>query len=188
MADVDARHAALLEPPDQAVQTLGIVLRQAARRLVEDDEVRALPDRRRDLENLLLPYRQLTNGTPHVERRLDGREHRFRAAPHLAFGNEPVAGRHRAEAKILGDRQVLAERQFLVHHRDACSERVGGTGKPDRLALDEDVTARRAHGCPRGSCRACSCLRRSRRTTRGTTRLRSRRSRPAAPPRRETAW
>ena len=35
-------------------KTLGFVLRQAARRLVEDDQPRPLPDRRRDLEHLLL--------------------------------------------------------------------------------------------------------------------------------------
>ena len=38
VADVDARHAALAQPADQLVEPLGLVLRQAARRLVEDDD------------------------------------------------------------------------------------------------------------------------------------------------------
>ena len=47
VADVDARDAALAQPADDRVEPLGFVLRQAARRLVEDDQARALSDRRR---------------------------------------------------------------------------------------------------------------------------------------------
>ena len=139
VADVDARHATVAQPADKRIQTLGFVLRQAARRLIEDDEARALADRRRDLQHLLLTDGQRANRARHVERGVDRRQHRFRAASHLAPGNKTSRRRQAAQAEILGDRQVLAERELLVDHRDARLERIGRAVKADRFAADDDA-------------------------------------------------
>ena len=54
VADVDARDAALAKSADDRVEAFGLVLRQAARGLVEHDQAGTLTDRRRDLQHLLL--------------------------------------------------------------------------------------------------------------------------------------
>ena len=92
MADVDARDAALAQPADQLVEPIGFVLRQAARRLVEDDDPRAVCDRRRDLQHLLLADRSASPTARSTS--IDGRDrgqHLRRAAPHLAQRDETGA-------------------------------------------------------------------------------------------------
>ena len=102
MADVDAGHAALAQPADDRVEPLGFVLRETARRLVEDDQSRSLPDRRRDLEHLLLAHRQRTHGSGDVEPGIDRRQHRLRAAAHLALRDKAARRRQAPEAEVLG--------------------------------------------------------------------------------------
>ena len=136
VAHVDAGHAALAKPADDRVEPLGFVLRQAARRLVEDDQPRALPDRRGNLQHLLLADGQRPDGPRDVEAGIDRREHRLSAAPHLALRDKAARRRQAPEAQVLGHRQVFAERELLVDHRDARLQGVGRAGKPDGLAAD----------------------------------------------------
>ena len=82
VADVDARHAPLVQSRNQAIQRLGLMVRQAAGRLVEHDDPRAAADRRRNLQHLLLRDAQLRDLSPHVDRGADCREHRLGLAPH----------------------------------------------------------------------------------------------------------
>ena len=72
--DVDAGDAALAQAPHERVQPVGLVLRQAAGRLVEDDHARAAADRGGDLHHLLLAERQLADRAMHVD--AVGRRHR----------------------------------------------------------------------------------------------------------------
>ena len=104
---------------EQRVEMFGLVLGQAAGRLVEDDHARAAADRGGDLHHLLLGDRQLTDQAPHVDGRLDRGQQRAGALLHLAREtNDPAPGQI-AEAEVLGDRQVLAERQLLVDDADS---------------------------------------------------------------------
>ena len=69
---------------DELVEFFGLVLRQAARRLVEDDDPRAAADGRRDLDHLLLPDRQLADRAADVDLGAGRGQSFFRAPPHLA--------------------------------------------------------------------------------------------------------
>jgi hypothetical protein len=139
VADVDAGDAAGPQPSDQRVEPIGLVLRQAARRLVEDDQLCALPDRRRDLQHLLLADGQVRNGALDVERNADLDQHCGRAPAHLGAREESASRRQRPEAKVLGDRQVLAERQFLVDHRHAGGEGRGRSSEVHGVSVDLDA-------------------------------------------------
>ena len=137
VADVDARHATFAQPADERVQTLGFVLRQAARRLIEDDKARALPDRRRDLQHLLLtdgqrtPTARVTSSAASIGASIASAR---RCISRLE--TKPRDDGQAAKAEVLGDRQVLAERELLVDHRDARLERIGRAVETDRLAAD----------------------------------------------------
>ena len=68
------------QPADQGVEPFGFRLRQAAGRLVEHDEPRAAPDRRGDLQHLLLADAQRpTRAGRRRSRAPIAREHRSRA-------------------------------------------------------------------------------------------------------------
>ena len=141
MRYIDARHAALLEAVDQFIETVGVDLAQAARRLVEHDDTRAAADGRRDLHDLLLRRRQLTQRPQHVELDADLGEHRAGAARQLAALDESALGRKRRETQILGDREVGAERELLVHHADAGGKRVARSAECDLASVDEQSSA-----------------------------------------------
>ena len=103
----------------------------------------------------------------HVERRRRSRRaSRSRAAP-SGCDRGTRASRQRAEAEVLGDGQVVAEGELLMHHRRRRRRaRRAACGSAPR------ARARRGGHRPglrgrRGSSRACSCPRRSRRRARG---------------------
>ena len=130
VADVDHRDAGLAQPSDQLVQLLRLVLREAARRLVEDDDARAASDRGGDLEHLLLAGAQLVDLPVHVDRGADGRRasRRRAGASRARDRNGPRRGQ-RAEAEVFGDGQVLAERELLVDDRDTGRQRLFRTAE-----------------------------------------------------------
>ena len=108
-----------------------------------------------------------------VELRADLGEHRRGAPLHRRAIDEAALRRNRAEAEILGHRQVLAEGELLVHHPDAGGERVARAVEVHLVAVDDEPpVVRRVHAGEDLS-RACSCPRRSRRTARDTTRRQS---------------
>src|SRR5215208_535325 len=98
MRDVDAGHAALSEPTDQIIQSIGVRLAQAARRFVEHDDARAAAHRGGDLHDLLLRDAQISERTPHIHRRSDLGQHRPRATLQFGAIDEPPSRRQRAEA------------------------------------------------------------------------------------------
>ncbi len=84
VTDVDAGHASCPQPRDQRVEPVGFMLRQAARRLVEDDQARALADGGSDLDELLLADGQVGDGPLDIEHHVDGAQHGFGAMTHPA--------------------------------------------------------------------------------------------------------
>ena len=96
--DVDAGDAALAQAAHERVQPIGLVLRQAAGRLVEDDHARAAADGGGDLHHLLLAERQLADAggarrcrprRPHLPRSRPAS--RARAAPSRACRRRAAA-------------------------------------------------------------------------------------------------
>src|SRR5205085_11534852 len=69
MRDIDARHAARLQPADQRVQSLGISVRETARWLVENDDASATTHGRRDLNHLPVPDGQVAEAAIDIKRR-----------------------------------------------------------------------------------------------------------------------
>ena len=88
MAHVDRCDAVRAEPSDEIVQLLRLVLRQAARGLVEDDDAGAAAYGNGDLQHLLLAGRKIADPSAGVHDRTDHREHLFRAPPHSGDGEE----------------------------------------------------------------------------------------------------
>src|SRR5262245_2741566 len=140
MAYIDRRHASIAEPADELVESLGFMLRQAARRLIKDDDPGTGADGGRDLQHLLLAGRELADAAADVNLRADDGQHRLGLLPHRAPVEESARSRKRAEAEVLGNRQVLAERKLLVDHADARRERLLGAIEYNRLS-EENETA-----------------------------------------------
>ena len=142
MRDVDARHAARFEPIDQLVQPIGFGLAQAARRLVEDDDPRAAADRRGDLHHLLLRDRQLAEPARDVELGADLGEHLAARAARIApRSTNPRRAGSAPRQRFSATRQVVAERELLVHHAHARGERVA-------RAVEAHLACRRTNSVP----------------------------------------
>ena len=125
------------QPRDQRVEPLGLVLRQAARRLVEDDDARAAADRRGDLHASAAGRWSARRraGRTSMSAPIAASISRALARASRARETKRPRARQRPEAEVLGDRQVLAERQLLVDHADAGGERLArarrsATGRP----------------------------------------------------------
>jgi hypothetical protein len=86
----------------QVVQLLGLVLRQAAGRLVEDNDAGTAAHRRSDLQHLLLRRCEDADLAPYVDRCTDRGKHLFGTFGHRALRNEPSFRRQCAEAQVLG--------------------------------------------------------------------------------------
>ena len=70
-----------------------------------------------------------------IQRDVYWREQPFRSFSHLTSGYEAAGGRQIAEAQVLGNGQVLAERQFLVDHRHPGGERLGRAVETDGISV-----------------------------------------------------
>ena len=139
MADVDRRHTSIAKTADELIQLFRFMLRQAARRLVKNDDLRSGADRGRDLQHLLLTGGELADSALDVDVSLDRAKHRLGLAPHSALIEESARRRKRSEAKVLGDGQVLAERKLLVDHANARRKRLFRPAENDRLSKQNDA-------------------------------------------------
>ncbi len=99
--------------------------------------MRAAAKSRGDLHHLLLPGRQVTHETIDVQVRVDRREHGACLIAHARLGHEARAARHATERQVLGDGQVLAERELLVHHRDAGPKGLGWLRESNGRAVEQ---------------------------------------------------
>ena len=100
MRHVDGRHTLRLQPLDQLKQVLGFQLRQAARRLVENQDPRAVRHRRGDLDELLLADGQFADQPGRIDLRLDRAEIFLGPTQHFAAGYECRARRQLTEAEF----------------------------------------------------------------------------------------
>jgi hypothetical protein len=148
VADVNRGDTLRTKSRDELVQPLSLVLREAARGLVEHDDARASADRRCDLQHLLLPGRQLPDALAHVQLCANRREHGLRTRPHLGPGEKTAPRRQRSETEVLGDRQILAKGELLVNHPNARRQRVLRPAKRHRPAEENDpALIRRMDAC-----------------------------------------
>ena len=121
VADEDDRDAALLQPLDEREELVLLLGRQRRRRLVEDDHLRIVVHRARDLDHLLLAG-------------AEARDHRGRIDVEVQRLQELLAGDVDAaqpvEALLVGQVDVLRDGQrrhqagLLVDHRDAALQRL----------------------------------------------------------------
>ena len=102
---------------DQLVQLLGLVLRQAAGRLVEHDDPAPCPTAAAICTSAAARS-SIAHEPVHVDRRVDDRQ-QFPACRSIVRlrQNGPVRGN--APGTGSRHRQVLAERELLMHHADA---------------------------------------------------------------------
>ena len=135
---VEQRRAPRLQLGDQLVQPIGVVLIETARRLVEDDDLRSLADGRGDLRELLFGGRERAHRPSGIDRRADGGKELARPDLTGRSIDHRAMPRQRAEAEILGDGQVLAERELLMDHRDARATRIARRRQRERASGDLD--------------------------------------------------
>src|SRR6185437_10034044 len=119
-------------------QPLGVVLAEAARRLVEHDDARTGADGAGDLHDLLLGDGERIHRATGIDRRADRGEELGGATTHPVAVDEPGAPRQAAEAEVLADGQIVTEGKLLMHHRDARGERVSRTVEAERLAVERN--------------------------------------------------
>ncbi len=133
------RAAFALEPLEHDEQLIGLLRREHRRRLVEDEKLRILHQRAHDLDALPLADRQPPDLALGIERQAV--DPRGFLKP-LGDGGEGI-GRRQAERDILGDGEILEQREMLEHHADAERARLGRTGQHDLLSHPAQFTAAR---------------------------------------------
>src|SRR4029453_14163072 len=79
------------------------------------------------------------DGAAHVDRGVDGREHRLRALLHPPPRDESGGRGQRAPAGVPGPGHVLAEGELLVDHADPGLERVAGVLEAERAAVEQHL-------------------------------------------------
>ena len=146
VADVEDRAPLALEPLEHDEQLIGLLRRQHRRRLVEDQELGILHQRAHDLDALALADRQPPDLALGIERQAVNPRGFLKP---LRDGGERFS-RRQAERDILGDRQVLEQREMLEHHADAERARLGRTGSA-RLFAPSSAVRRRSAGSGRTS-------------------------------------
>ena len=131
--------------------------REAERRLVEQQQPRALHERAREREHLLLAAAERAGLL--VAPLLDPREVRLDAREVVL---DRAAPRVRAEPQVLPDGELGERAAALGHVRDAEPRHVVGPAAADRLAGEADARPRGGR-CSRSRAASSSCPRRSRR-------------------------
>jgi len=127
VTDVDDRDAAGLQAPDHLEETLGILPRQRARGLIEDDHPRVRDESPSDLHELLRADTEPPN-------RLVGQNLRvFQQLEHLTDSpSRPLTVQDTetmeldSQKHVFGHGEVGSEGQFLIDHRDTPAARLGG--------------------------------------------------------------
>ena len=140
--DVHDCEALLLEPANQLEQLLYVVVREAARRLVEHEHAATECQRARDFHELLRRRRQL------ADRRVEGNirvpellERRPRRAADRIAVNDAERAQHPlprgldAERDVVHHAQVRRERQLLINHRHAGLARLARISRRVRRAV-----------------------------------------------------
>src|SRR5438093_2955615 len=116
--DVDDAQAPRAEAAHHGEEALHLRVREGGRRLVEDDRLRFVGQRPRDLHELLLGHAQRAHGDAGRDPRAEAVQQRLRGAGHVAPPQERPA-LLAPEEDVLGRRQLRHQRQLLVDDVDA---------------------------------------------------------------------
>ena len=117
--DEDDRDPLLLQTADELEELRHLLLVEARRGLVEDQNLGGDVDRPRDRDHLLDGERVAAECGRDVDLDADAGERLGGAAPHSPPTDAPEAPRLAADRDVLGDRQVGAEIDLLVDGADA---------------------------------------------------------------------
>ena len=149
---------------DDAEQPLDLDGRQRGRRLVHDDHLGVERQRLADLHDLLLGDRQPAGDAGRIEPDAEALEHLQDVRAHPAAVDAPPADeRLPADEDVLLDREVGEQDRLLVDDRDPGVARVRGAVEQHLAPVDAHDALRPAGARRRGSSRASTCPRRSRR-------------------------
>ena len=103
-------------------ELVGLLRRQHRGRLVEDQEFRILHQRADDLDALALADRKLPDLAPGIERKAVHFRHLLEPCRHVLERLLAVE----AERDVLGDGEVVEQREMLEHHADAAARASDG--------------------------------------------------------------
>ena len=131
VADIEDGAAFRLQPIQHDKQLIGFLRRQHRGRLVEDQEFRILHQRPHDLDALALAHRQLPHLALGIERKPVNIGHLLQTRGHVLEEFLAV----QPQRHILGDGEIVEQREVLEHHADAARARLGRTGEDHLLAL-----------------------------------------------------
>ena len=134
VADVENRHALVRERLQRREQALDRLRRQHRRRLVHDQEARALQQAAHDLDALTLADGHRVHVPVGLERQAVARRHLADAVGEVAAD---ARGLER-ERDVLGNRQGLEQGEVLEHHADAEPAGARRIADLDRGALPFD--------------------------------------------------
>jgi len=126
-------------------QPVDLARRQHRRRLIKDQELRAAKQRLDDFQPLLFANRQRRHRQIGIQRQpmlfADVGQ------PGKSTGAIDAAGfAGNSDEQVFQHRQAWRQMKMLMHHADTGSQRIGRTGDPHRLALDENLAGIRRIG------------------------------------------
>jgi hypothetical protein len=141
VGDVDERDAAGFQLAHELEEIGGFGGGERAGGLVHHDDLGAGADGGGDLHELFAAGGERADDGVGIDVGADGGEHGLGARAEFAALDEARAARQVAEAEILGDAQVGAEREFLMHHGDAEFAGHQRSRRMDDLAVEADLAA-----------------------------------------------
>ena len=125
------------QPVDDLEELRHLGRRQRRGRLVEDDDPGTREQHAADLDQLLQAQGQAAGQGRRIDLDAEPGQMLARHLRHVPPAHRAEAvGRLAAEEHVLGDGQIGNDRQLLVHHADAGSERVAGRAELHRRAVD----------------------------------------------------
>ena len=152
VGDEDEALARALEAAKHGKETLDLRRRERRGGLVEDDDACPGEKHPAELDQLLQAERQGSDARAGVDIDAEALEMLAGDARHLAPAHDAHAVRRlEAEKHVLGDRELGADRQLLVHHADARVARVARRAEVHRPAVE-------AHGALIFGVHACDDL------------------------------
>src|SRR5262249_23800656 len=148
----DQHHAdaLMLQPFDEVEHLADLLHRERRRRLVHDHDLGLEGGRARDGDGLALPAGQLRHRLVDAldadAQRIEVLARLLAAAPVIDQTEQPsrpAAPRFAAEEDILGDVQVLGQRQVLIHHLDAEIARLARAVEAHRPPVEQKLSSAR---------------------------------------------
>ena len=134
--------AARLEIADDGKEPLDLAGGKTARRLIEGDDARAAREGLGNFHQLALRDGQMADLGVGIDFLADPCEVALGLGTQLAAIHDAALGRQVAEKQILRDTHFRHEKQFLVDHGDAGTQRGGGVGEHVAYPVDPERATR----------------------------------------------